>query len=248
MRTPFLFMAPILAVLLLAQPAFAISYSSSAILDFGTLMIGGISISPGNEFSQVREQRQFAGVNDSERFSTNNSWVSNTVIQDMPNVGSARSILEPSLIQSSASLTGRGTVGADTTRQFFFIANEPGDLTVSINYTLSQVGVLDPKIEPLLNGVAFVDISLFPFTSPFVSDSAVLTTIDSVLGDGSKTGTLSFTGHFSPERVDQGVSAILTMRATSRAERVPVPDMLWPTVIGMIGLVGLVMWRKAFPV
>jgi hypothetical protein len=55
----------------------------------------------------------------------------------------------------------------------------------------------------------------------------------SVIGEGSKTGILSLTHWFKA-----GQYLDFQLRATSSTyyASVPIPDMLWPTLVGMVGI------------
>jgi hypothetical protein len=240
-RKAFLFTAPILGMLLLASPAFAISYSSIAILYLDTLTFSGISVSPGGFYSGQHQSQSATLVNHStgtfeSSGSFASSWVTNTHILSDPNAGGAVSILDPNFLISSISLTGLADVFQRTERSIGLIANDTGYLTVSMQYALSQGGVLDPTALTLLNAAATVDMGLFPFTNPFVASGDAIYTNNSILGEGSKTGTLSFTQY-----VVDGRDLVFHMSTiNSVTYGVPEPDTL---LLFGLGLVGLVAWR-----
>jgi hypothetical protein len=81
----------------------------------------------------------------------------------------------------------------------------------------------------------------FVFLSNGIADR--LQTQGSLPGDSSKTGILSLTQWFNA-----GQEATLNLRTTSFVAQVPEPDMLWPTVIAMLGVLFALQRQKYEPV
>jgi hypothetical protein len=223
MRRVFL---PLFGLLFLTSPAFAISYSTSAFLDLSTLSFSGISTSSLSSGSQSQTQHTFI-TGSTTGFSNEPSWLSAMVTQEDPQFGTAVAIAGPNLMTSSITYTGpSGGVSSFVYRDAAFTANSTGYLTASIQYGLAQGGVL--ANSPLQVGGSNVQMD-FVFLSNGISDA--LATHGSVVGDGSRTGILSLTQWFNA-----GQEARLSLSAASFASSVPVPDVLWPTLAGLISL------------
>jgi hypothetical protein len=240
MRRNILFISVLFGWLFVAPAAFATSYSGSTLLDWSTLTFSGIGFSFSSQF-----QSQFTHVDVDEvalltpggKLSTFNdpSWVSHTLIDSISQIGTAVSIADTSVLYASASQTGIGAAVASTERFASFIPTATGNLTISINYTLMQSGVLDNT--PFLGNQrifattsAFLNLTASGF--PFNPITADITTSGAGLRNELKTGTLSFTRWFNA-----GESGELRLGVSSiSAQVVPVPDMLWPTLLGMLGV------------
>jgi hypothetical protein len=223
--------------LAIVPPAFAVSYSGSALLDFRSLTFGGINVSPIHSGFLT----QFQGTvvdpignpgdpQGSRSLFENNSWTSHTLIDHFSQVGTAVSSADANFLFASSNIIGLGFVGASTIRSSTFSVNGPGYLTASIQYAFSQGGVIETTAEPHLFGgqSAFLEFLGNNHSGVF---SNLLTTA-SVLGDGSKAGTLSLSQWFN-----EGDSATLRLTVNSLSMRtIPVPDMFWPTLAAFFSI------------
>jgi hypothetical protein len=221
----------LLSSLNLSPPALAISYSTSAFLDLTTLSFSGVSISPLGSGGRFQTLSTFLEGNTAG--AARSSWISETVNQHKPQVGEASAIGDSTFMGTSASLIGSsGNLSSFVSRDATFSINGTGNLTVSIQYALAQSGLL----EPAHVGGSFVTMD-FVFLSNGIADR--LQTQGSLPGDSSKNGILSLTQWFNA-----GQEATLNLRTTSFVAQVPEPDMLWPTLIGMLGILVALQRQK----
>ena len=231
MRRPLLFIGILFSLLLLDPPAFAISYSTSAFLDLTTLSFSGVTISPIG--SEGLSQTLSTFLEGNTTGGSRPSWISETVNQHDSQIGEAGAIGDSNFMRTSANLIGSsGSLSSFVSRDATFSIIGTGLLTVNIQYALAQSGLLDSAHV----GGSFVSMD-FVFLSNGVADQ--LQTQGSLLGTGSKSGTLSLTQWFSA-----GQEATLNLRTVSFAQSVPEPDMLWPTIAGVVGI-GVLGRRRA---
>ncbi|MCC2643572.1 MAG: hypothetical protein K0S45_3985 [Nitrospira sp.] len=218
-----LFAGLFLSVLFLSPSAFAISYSTSAWLDFSTLSFSGVSISPSSSWGLF--QTLFTFMEGNTIGGSKPSWTAETETQNNAQNGEAVAVADLTFMQTSASLIGSsGNLSSFISRNATFDILSSGHLTVSIQYALAQSGIL----EPAHVGGSFVTMD-FVFLSNGIADQ--LQNHGALAGDSSHTGTLSLTQWFNA-----GQQATIGLRTASFANSVPVPDMFVLTVSGLVGI------------
>jgi len=223
MRRNILFASLVIGLLLLAPPAFAINYSASAWLDFSNLTFSGIGVSLNPD-----EQR----LATSKSVLPSLGWPDQTLTTDIPGSQTEVVIADSTQGKTSISMTGGDVAFADFIRWGTVVANEAGNLTVSIPYTLMQSGI--PTGDPSFSSIAEVGLNL-PTSDNSASSHLIITNMS---GEGSWSGVLSVTRYFSA-----GETHSLIVNARNDARVVPLPNMLWPTLAGMVGL-GLLHERQ----
>jgi hypothetical protein len=225
------FIGILLSPIILASPAIATSYSTSAFLDFSTLSFSGVSVRP--LASSVLSQTLFTFTDGSTTGGSRSSWAAETVSQRNSQIGEAVALGDSTLMRTSASLIGStGNLSSFASRDASFIVNSTGYLTVSIRYALQQSGLLAPTRV----GGSFVSMD-FVFLSNGIADQ--VQTQGALSGTNSKAGTLSLTQWF-----DAGHEATLNLRTTSFAQQVPEPDTLLLMAFGLVSIGVLMKWRQ----
>lgn len=231
-----------LGLFLLVPPVHAVNYTGEAWLDWSTLRFSGIPVTMTTD--KLQQTTAFALSHNPNQESDGKNevfpnWSDHTSTATIPSV-TAVSIADASRLYASVNLTGMGSGEADVTRWGGFSATDTGKLTISIDYSLQQIGASSlkdfplsspqtPTVELLIRNEMFGQA----FT-PGERDSAGLPTVSGGgrLVDGDRTGILSVTSSFQ-----RGESGYFVAGALLNAHSgVPVPDMLWPTLAGMIGI------------
>jgi hypothetical protein len=104
-------------------------------------------------------------------------------------------------------------------------------LTPSIQYSLAQAGVLQNTPEPFNQNITSFNNATMFLGKSVAGDAK--TAFGAGLRNNLETGILSVTGWFN-----EGESGSLHLSLLSSSDRhVPIPDMLLPTLIGIIGVV-----------
>lgn len=233
MRRNFLFASFLLGLLLLASPAFAINYSASAFLDLTSLSFSGINFTltegpPGNvPYAQrgavsVSPPCCFAFDDPKSEF-----WLDVHTGTEIPTVGTANAVFSSTQLASSINLIGPGDAFSNTLRQGTIFAQEAGYLTASIRYSFAQSGV--PSSLTGFSAGSHVGLNL--------GLSNLLVSPD--LANGTQTGTLSTSWFFNANE-----SALFALSTGTSASAVPEPNMLWPTLAGMVGITLVVGVRR----
>ena len=111
-----------------------------------------------------------------------------------------------------------------------FTAVDTGRLTISIDYTLQHVGVLTPP-----GGFSASESVYLHLAGDTFNDSTSRSLSSILLSDGKETGILSLTGPYKNGELGFFITEALA-NGSSGVSSVPLPDMLWPTLVGMIGL------------
>ncbi len=244
MRTSPLLSSLTLGLLLLVPPVHAVNYTGEAVLNWNTLQFSGIPVTMTTDKLQETTvvaspltPNQGVGKNKNDSFS---NWSDHTSTVTIPSI-TAVSIADASQLHTSVNVTGPGSGEADATRWGGFSAMDTGNLTISIDYTLQQIGALSLKPFQLASpGPPTVSLSvgnkMFGETiTPGEREVAQLPNVHARLVDGDQTGTLSVTSSF--QRGESGYFiADASLTPNSGVSGVPVPDMLWPTLAGMIGI------------
>jgi hypothetical protein len=244
MRRNILSIGVVLNVLLLASQAFAISYSGSALLDWGKLTFSGINITINSEplasrFTHLAGVMEAGG--DIGRLDLTDGapgfrpgWDDWTVIGSN-SIGTLVTAANVTSLYASATMTGSGPFGFETyvisERGGSLVANQTGYLTVSIPYILTHSGIQSSDVAFTSRGLASLSLnSVGSSTETFVD-------LHTASGITSRTGTLSLTRFFN-----EGEFSTLLVHGSVTA--VPAPEMLWPTLVGMVGIVLYVEMRR----
>jgi hypothetical protein len=238
MRKVLLPFSLVLGLLLLAPPAYAVSYTGEAWLNWNTLQISGIPI----KTSFIFQQHLLTAFSDPGAGLFRNAdfpaWRNHTVALSIPQVTTAVTNADSSRLYSAVTLFGSsvGQLGqADLLRSAFFTALDTGKLHISIDYSLRQFGVRD--------GLgANVDVALI-LARDVGEDVRSTASLPSAEGDGVRTGTLSLT-----QSIQRGEAwsflASTDVAVGNLSSSVPLPDTLWPMLVGLIGLIFYVEWAR----
>lgn len=229
MRKSPLLSSLIVALFLLVPPVYAVNYTGEAWLDWTTLEISGIPITmtaprQGHIVTIapvtgpiIRQDHQFQ------------DWRDHNATLSIPQVATAFSSADAERLYTSFGKSGSPAGQAEVFRDSRFTAMDTGNLTISIDYALQHNGVevLQDSI-----GSANVFLQLGRDQSPLLADRGELV---STSGDRIETGTLSLTRLYQSGD-SGGFFTAAHITASGGGSSVPVPDMLWPTMVGMIGL------------
>jgi hypothetical protein len=207
----------VLSVLLfLAPPTYAISHLGEASVDWNSLKFSGVPVTVTDMF-QRHSIDSSASLSRAVEFQ---EWRDHTLTQTVPQFATLRNSADADWLYASINTFGSGEGFTSVERGGRITPLETGDLTVSIDYTLSHSGV--PSSQDNFNSLAIVDLT-------FQRDEG--TALGSELGDGILAGTLS-----RPAPVKSGESLFFGIRVGADTRSVPLPDMLWPTLAGMLGI------------
>jgi hypothetical protein len=224
-----------LGLFLLVPPVYAVNfnYTGEASLNWNTLRFSGIPIT-------LTEKNQGHGAFAPPNHSQNTifqDWISHGTSFSFPQgetTAIANTNADSNRLYAFVNLSGVGEPArfgggqansASVERSSYFTAMDTGQLTVSIDYTLRQVGSLPTGFEATERGLLV--LAAGNFSRSGIDQSLLMTT----LGAHAQSGTLSIT-----ESYQRGETGQFFAEPSVVAGFVPLPDMLWPTVIGMIGL------------
>jgi hypothetical protein len=235
MRRNFLFPSFLFGLLLIApQPAFAISYSGSTLLDLSNFSFSGISIIDLSFSGQI-QSNDVAGPagHQGDGAAFFNSWVNHTEVNSIPGLVTGVTVANESQLSTSVAMDvccSGTTADPYSSRSGSFIANQAGNLTLAIPFTLTHSGVPNPVTG--LSSIARASLSL--------GSLSTFAQLDAAFGSGSDHGILSLTRSFGAGETG-GFTLETSINAAYRT--VPVPDMLWPTLAGMVAM-GILSRRR----
>ena len=229
--------AMLLSGVLFAVPAWAVvpsfDYSASSTIDLTTLRFSGIltTYTQFHQFSQVlvKNPDSFAGAAPQQEFAQNSgpTTVEQNVSTSLEGVGTASAFQDASRMTASIHFAGPFFVTSNVYQFGNLVAQETGALTVTVQYTMTHSGLP-------------TDLTTFTTTGgPVLSVGNDLDSKQNVFVNGIQSGILSVTRFFT-----QGEQVVFSLSTDQNAHAVPVPPMVWPTVIGMIGLEVVVAWRR----
>lgn len=224
-----------LTIVVLAGPAWALNYSGSTWFDLSTLRFSGVPVSVPVDSEHIHGYgivldsalpRNDPG--DYRSFSTGYAITAGDEIlrETVPVVGTASSIASGPLLTATNTLVGPGSLRSVIFRAGEIMALEAGTLTMSVGYGLSHAG----DVGSVKSDVIFES----RFGSAFER---------TVLPAGNGNGTLSISRFF--ETGERAFFSAYTEIATSSTS-VPLPGMLWPTAVGLLGLAG--WWERRLAV
>jgi hypothetical protein len=232
--------------LALPPPIFATSYSGSALLDLSTLSFAGIKVTaipqtpPGSVGPQIQSAMAsstldplFPGHADACNGFCEGQWEDRTLTAIVPQRAASISTASSAVLSSSTSLIAGipNSLGhAAGSRQGTLTANEAGFLTMKVGYKLMQSGVPSPITNFSSRGLASLFLSdLGPDASVVRNDDG----FEAASGNVVRTGILSVTRFFGVG--ESRIFGVHTFADFNTSQAVPIPDTLWPTLIGMVG-------------
>lgn len=216
-------LAVLFVTLMLTVPAHALDYTGIASIDWSSLTFSApVTLEPD------RIEMNAASIAGGD---TNISeWQgAGSMDFNIAGLGHVFTTSDSAQILASVNLISDGFGQAQMLREGFFVVGQTGDLTISLNYNLSHLGI--PPAD--FTASAFADLGLG------TQDQQVVLASNS---DG-QTGTLSLTQFFTVG--DQGVfSASVGVQGAGSGGSVPIPHLYWPSLVSMVGLVMLGAWRQ----
>lgn len=215
-----------LGLFLLVPPVHAVNYTGEAWLDWTSLKFSGIPI----RMTETNQTHNVFIHPNSVRSEFFEDWRPHTTTLNVPQVATAISAADSSRLYASFSTFGSGTGHSEADRVGVFSAMDTGQLTVSIDYTLRTIDV--SSLQSNLYSWTGVGLRLYRENTTPIEDHGILnaSSRDSVLG-----GTVSVTQSYQRGAIGNFV-ATATVLTDVRGSSVPLPDMLWLTLAGMIGI------------
>jgi hypothetical protein len=154
--------------------------------------------------------------------------------EHLPSLGTVTTLASNTELSSSLHMVNLSNGWGLLVRDGLITATQAGSLSISINYSLSHSGVL---ATPDFNANGALGMGVGYFETPshqflvetfHIRDFQSPTLFDPI----NQHGTLRLTHLFA----NAGESIPFEIFAQTRVEKVPEPDMLWPTLAGMIGI------------
>jgi hypothetical protein len=236
--------------LVLATPAWAVSYTGFAEFQWASLTFSGVAFTQTPRYSQqdanvvdvdfdtVTDGTIPVRVDNQSTFSQT-GFVQPTVQAGLAGVGTATAFADSSSLVASANIGGVGMAQTFVEWGSVLTPLASGPLTVSLGYTLAHSGV------PLTTG-ELKEFQAFARMQLVLDEQATHGVLVATTGDSSQSGILSLTGQMTA-----GVRSFLDIQPSLQMKRpiadvqsVPLPSMLWPTALLFVGLAGLVAWRR----
>jgi hypothetical protein len=233
------------ALLVLASPVFAVSYSATVAFDLASLTFSGIPVSfstviPPGTFdpfiNSVEAEQRNTFINAGTTASFHNifspTWVNGATTDHIAGVGSVAVLATPVKLSTSIDLHSSGHGSSLIARHALLTATQAGSLTVRINYSITHSGVLVGDRDFFSVGRAGLSVGNFADVNQQRDfrdlHFSAIPPLDAPL---EQRGTASVTYLFNA-----GQSAPLSMFTTLTAT-VPVPSTFWLTMAMMLGIV-----------
>lgn len=215
-----------LGLFLLVPSAHAVNYTGEAWLDWTSLKCSGIPITM-TATNQTHNVFIHPNSVQSEFFE---DWRDHITTLTVPQGATAVSAADSSRLYASFGTFGSGAGNDSVERVGVFSATDTGNLTISIDYTLRTIDV--SSLQSNLYSWTGVGLRLYRENTTPIEDHGILnaSSRDSVLG-----GTLSVTQSYQRGAIGSFVATAHALTDV-RGSSVPLPDMLWPTLAGMIGI------------
>lgn len=223
------FLSLLFGVFAFLPPVYAVNYTGEAWMDWNSLRFSGIPITlkdkeqTGGAF--VRSFRSGEVINKGQ---DGLEWSNSNITSTIPQVATAIRSTDGERLYASVGIFGSGEGGVVMGRAATFTAMDTGRLTISIDYTLQHVGVPTPP------GSFSASESVYLHLAGDTFNDSTSRSLSSILSDGKETGILSLTGPY--KNGELGFFITEALANGSSGVSVPLPDMLWPTLVGMIGL------------
>jgi hypothetical protein len=175
-----------------------------------------------------------------------NEWTTVTFSSLVPDVGTGLAVASPNVLSASGSLLGVGEFGVGSWRFGTVLAHESGALSISIPYVITQAVVPNVWVAPPPNAstgsFALTDVSL-SLNLLDLEGTRSSVRLDARSGTGSRSGTLLGTIMMS---AGEQAEFVLQAGTAARVTSVPEPDMLWSTLIGLVGAALFVEQRRRY--
>jgi hypothetical protein len=234
MRRNVLLTALLLGLLIFVPPAFALSISGTAFLDWSALTMTGIDFTLSDS-----KQLLFADIGSTLTGASNtatsftNDWVTSAISVALPPVGSATANESNIAINSSLSLVSNYTFGAvKADRNVTITASSTGLFTVSIPYQIQVQGPISGEWSSITS--ASIQFTNHDLTGGIAYGASFEHFNGSLGASGeAKAGIASLTIPFT-----RGQTGLLNFDTRMLAS-VPVPETFWSFATGLI-LLGLV--------
>jgi len=220
-------------LLLFVMPASAYDYTGTTTIDLTTLRFSGIetTFTPQTKLAEafVIGRTPDGGDTVSRRVQSQQDghWADHTFMSSPGQQGTAVALVDSSQFMVFSTLTSAQSVGSDVWRSGELRASEAGTLTVSVQYAMSHSGIPTNLTNFQAHGGPML----------VVGDRTVLVRGGDIHTNGTETGTLSVSRAFTQGEV---ITVIVGAREVAS---VPVPGMLWPTLVMMVGIVCMVARR-----
>jgi PEP-CTERM motif len=170
--------------LLFAPPAFATSFSGSALLDWSALTMTGIDFTL-SDFRQIVNTNIGSSTGFVSSVSDPSAWLPSTLSASLASVGSATATISNSGVTSSLSLLSDHTFGVGNAARWASItALTPGLLTVSIPYQIQNYGPISGEWFSLTS--ASIQFTNLDFTGG-IADGASFDNINTSLNASGAT-------------------------------------------------------------
>ena len=217
-----------------APPAFAISFSGSALLDWSALTMTGIDFTL-SDFRQVVSANVGSRTGFVSAVTDPNAWLPSTLSASLPSVGNSTGNISDTSVNGSLSLfSNYAFASGGAARWATITALTPGLLTVSIPYQIQNYGPISGEWFSLTS--ASIQFTNLDFTGG-ISDGASFEHSNVTLNASGAimTGLASLTIPLT-----QGQTGILNFDTRVGAS-VPAPESF--PLLG-VGLVGLALWHQ----
>ncbi|MEO6553030.1 MAG: hypothetical protein ABIO96_00630 [Nitrospiraceae bacterium] len=223
----------LLISLCLTAPAWALNYTSSALIDLSTLTFSGVQV---NVTPLITYHAVYQNGLGSDSASTE-PGESGTLARTFAGIGSVTTIADPTQLRADVNISGLGSLADILYHYETITALESGLLTASVAYTLEPMSL--PFNDPLPTDVCCASTNAQAIMNFMGSSQYIASLSENYLHFGqSTTGFLSLT-----QSVTAGQSVPLELVAAANVS-VPLPSMFWPTAIVLVGLAGFAAWKR----
>jgi PEP-CTERM motif len=220
--------------LFFAPPAFAISLSGSASLDWSALTMTGIDFTL-SDFRQVVSANVGSQTGFVSAVTDPNAWLPSTVSASRPSVGGSTANISDTSVSGSLSLfSNYAFASGGAARWATITALTPGLLTITIPYQIQNHGPISGEWFSLTS--ASIQFTNLDFTGGISDGASFEHTNASLNASGATmTGIASLIIPFI-----QGQTGLLNFDTRVSAS-VPEPE---PFLLIGVGLIGLALWHQ----